>query len=374
MRLKMQGDAETFYSMENSNLDLFRQIGDSSNDTYFVYNVAEARFTYLSLVFESMWNINRSSVIEDAVYFLQTVHPEDRSHVVNCYYDFKEHAGEKKYQFRILADNNADKYIRVSLYPVTGQGETNLIAGIAEDITIVKRNIFYTEKINARKNSTLEILAHDLKGPLGMISMMASSIQKEAQLEGKDHILQAVKFIQDMCSRNIALIRNLVNQEFLESTEVELRKERADLVWEIQDVIDNYKRSEENIAKVFIINSTDEKLYVHIDSLKLMQVINNLISNAIKFTPDNGVIEVNIRNQQNTVLIMVSDNGIGIPKDMHPYLFDKFTKARRPGLKGEEPVGLGMSIIKTLIELHGGKITFESEEGMGSKFFIEIPK
>jgi two-component system sensor histidine kinase VicK len=363
-----------FYSMENSNLDLFRQIGDSSNDTYFVYNVAEARFTYLSPVFESMWNINRSSIIEDAVYFLQTVHPEDRSHVVNCYYDFKEHAGEKKYQFRILADNNADKYIRVSLYPVTGQGETNLIAGIAEDITVVKRNIFYTEKINARKNSTLEILAHDLKGPLGMISMMASSIQKEAQLEGKDHILQAVKFIQDMCSRNIALIRNLVNQEFLESTEVELRKERADLVWEIQDVIDNYKRSEENIAKVFIINSTDEKLYVHIDSLKLMQVINNLISNAIKFTPDNGVIEVNIRNQQNTVLIMVSDNGIGIPKDMHPYLFDKFTKARRPGLKGEEPVGLGMSIIKTLIELHGGKITFESEEGVGSRFFIEIPK
>jgi two-component system sensor histidine kinase VicK len=362
-----------FYSMENSNLDLFCQIGDSSNDTYFVYNVAEARFTYLSPVFESMWGINRNLILSSPKHLLNTVHFEDRSHVTDCYLDFKNSTGERKYQFRILI-GDADKYIRVSLSPITGQGQTHLIAGTAEDITVVKRNIFYTEKINARKNSTLEILAHDLKGPLGMISMMASSIQREAQLEGKDHILQAVKFIQNMCSRNIALIRNLVNQEFLESTEVELRKERADLVWEIQDVIDNYKRSEENIAKVFIINSTDEKLYVHIDSLKLMQVINNLISNAIKFTPDNGVIEVDIRNQQGTVLIMVSDNGIGIPKDMHPYLFDKFTKARRPGLKGEEPVGLGMSIIKTLIELHGGKITFESEEGVGSRFFIEIPK
>ena len=360
--------------MENLNPDVFRQMGDQSNDVYFEYNVTEARFSYISPAFENVWGIDRNLILSSPEYLLNTVHPEDRSHVVDCYLDFKESAVEKKCQFRILLDDNADKYIRVSLYPIAAQGQNNLIAGIAEDVTVVQRNILYTEKINARKNSTLEILAHDLKGPLGTISMMASSIQREMQLEGKEHVLDAIKYIQDMCSRNIALIRNLLNQEFLESTEVELRKERADLVWEIQDVIDNYKRSEENIAKTFVLNTTDEKLYVRIDSLKLMQVINNLISNAIKFTPDNGVIEVDIRDQQHTVLIIISDNGIGIPTEMQPYLFDRFTKARRRGLRGEEPVGLGMSIIKTLIELHGGKITFESEEGIGSRFFIEIPK
>ncbi|MDB5120333.1 MAG: phosphate regulon sensor protein PhoR [Sphingobacteriales bacterium] len=105
-----------------------------------------------------------------------------------------------------------------------------------------------------------------------------------------------------------------------------------------------------------------------------MQVINNLISNAIKFTADDGVIEVDIKDQQQTVMIAVRDNGIGISEDMHPYLFDRFTKAIRTGLRGEEPVGLGMSIIKTIIELHNGTIYFESKENEGSIFFIETPK
>src|SRR5206468_1907545 len=142
----------------------------------------------------------------------------------------------------------------------------------------------------------------------------------------------------------------------------------------INDVIHQYKKAESNLAKTFIINSSVEKLFMHLDSLKFMQVINNLISNAIKFTPDNGVIEIEIQDLNQHALIVVRDNGIGIPADMHPYLFDKFTRARRAGLRGEEPVGLGMSIIKTIVELHKGKIWFTSKENEGSSFYIEMPK
>lgn len=113
---------------------------------------------------------------------------------------------------------------------------------------------------------------------------------------------------------------------------------------------------------------------MQIDSLKLMQVMNNLISNAIKFTPENGVIEVEIEDKQASVQIVVRDNGIGIPEELQPYLYDKFTRARRRGLNGEDAVGLGMSIIKTIIELHGGNIRLESKENEGSAFFITIPK
>lgn len=353
---------------------LFCQLGDQSNDVYFIFDAATNRLSYLSPAFEQIWGVDNQAVISTPQIIWDTIHPEDRQEATDAYQEFKQEPKATRLVFRINYPGDEQKYIRLSLYPVLLAGELKQIAGIAEDITTIQSNIFYMEKINARKNSTLEILAHDLKGPLGVISLIASGLQRETALEGKDHILQSVQFIQDMCQRNIALIRDLVNQEFLESTEVELRKERGDIVAEINDVVHQYKKSEANIAKTFIINSSTEKLYMQLDSLKFMQVINNLISNAIKFTPDNGVIEIEIRDLNEQALIIVRDNGIGIPEDLHPYLFDKFTRARRSGLRGEEPVGLGMSVIKTIIELHRGKIWFTSNENEGSSFYIEIPK
>ena len=105
-----------------------------------------------------------------------------------------------------------------------------------------------------------------------------------------------------------------------------------------------------------------------------MQVIINLISNAQKFTGDDGKIEVVVEADEKEVIIQIQDNGIGIPKDLQPFLFDKFTRARRQGLKGEPSIGLGMSIIKTIIEWHEGSITFKSTEGKGTTFTIKIPR
>lgn len=105
-----------------------------------------------------------------------------------------------------------------------------------------------------------------------------------------------------------------------------------------------------------------------------MQVITNLLSNALKFTPDSGNIRISVEDKNDNILIKVQDNGIGIPAHLQPFLFDKFTKAGRQGIHGEPSVGLGMSIIKTIVEWHNGQIWFESTEGIGTTFYIEISK
>jgi two-component system sensor histidine kinase VicK len=97
------------------------------------------------------------------------------------------------------------------------------------------------------------------------------------------------------------------------------------------------------------------------------------VSNANKFTRRNGHIRVTVQEKAGNTILSVRDDGIGIPKDLQPQLFERFTRARRPGLKGEETVGLGLSIVKRIVELHGGKIWVESEENKGSTFFIELP-
>jgi two-component system sensor histidine kinase VicK len=146
------------------------------------------------------------------------------------------------------------------------------------------------------------------------------------------------------------------------------------MVERFEEIMEQYKQSENQIAKTFCFFPGGEEIYVEFDDMKLMQAVNNLISNAIKFTPKGGIITVCLTDKDKTVLITVADNGIGIPQKYHDTLFDKFTRARRPGLNGEPTTGLGMSIIKTIVEWHRGQIWFESEENKGSTFYIEIPK
>jgi two-component system sensor histidine kinase VicK len=357
-----------------NNYGIFSLIGDSSTDIFFVFDLALQRYTYANPAFETLVGAISSEAGPHAAFLLKKIYIDDRDLIVDQYYDFLENPRMKKIEFRFISKDDALKQIKLSIYPIYDKDKAMLIAGIAEDITIAKENILYAEKINARKNSMLEVLSHDLKAPFGNIHMLASLIGEQLTDSANEILVKSVQFIQNICDRNIELIRNLVNQEFLESAAVELRKERADLVWEISDIINLYKNSEENIAKTFILSTSHEKIYANIDSLKFIQVINNLISNAIKFTPDDGIIEIDIKDQTQSLLITVKDNGIGIPEKLQPYLFEKFTKARRRGLRGQDTVGLGMSIIKTIIELHGGSIWFESIENIGSTFFIEIPK
>lgn len=352
----------------------FDQIGELADDVYFIYNTTDTRFNYIGAAFERVWSRPANAYIHRAEALIETVHPEDRTYVT----DFVKRAYHEKktarIEFRILNEGEVKKYILLKVFPLIDDSNQHLIAAIATDITVTKSNILYAEKINARKNSTLEVLAHDLKTPIGMINMMAAAIQQLPNVKADNTIVKYVELIQELCKRNIKLIRDIVNQEFQESAEVDLRKERADIVFGISDIIENYKRSSDIIMKQFRISSTSEKLYLQFDTLKLMQVFNNLISNAIKFTHDNGLIEVDITEEAQSVRITVRDNGIGIPEEMHPVLFEKFTPARRVGLKGEKPVGLGMSIIKTIVELHGGQIWFDSQVNVGSTFYITIPK
>jgi signal transduction histidine kinase len=114
-------------------------------------------------------------------------------------------------------------------------------------------------------------------------------------------------------------------------------------------------------------------VYAHINTEKFHRVIDNLISNAIKFSKENDKIEVRLRQTNHNVLIEVKDYGLGIPKDMLPHVFDRFSKAGRKGVRGEQSTGLGLSIVRQIVEKHNGTIEVESMEKQGSTFRIELP-
>jgi len=355
----------------HASLDFFQSLAESSDQIVFSYDLVAHQFSYLNAAFENIWGKTRKSVAENPTLLLKTIHSEDQEYVQKIYHEILEGIIIKDAEFRILLRNKAEKYVCVTprLLP-----EQSLIVGYVSDVTAQKEYHDYLKKFSDKKNSVLNILSHDLAGPLGMIHNLSAMLEADTKSDKDQEIHKVIGIIERSSRQGMQLIQDFVKQEFLESTNVEVMKSRVDLVQVMKSSMEEYQLTQRETGKIFHYHSNSEKIYLNLDTNKFMQVINNLISNAIKFTPDGGEITVTLEEKENTVLIKVADNGIGIPEKHHNTLFEKFTRARRPGIKGEPSVGLGMSIIKTIVEWHQAHIWFESQENKGTTFFIELPK
>jgi two-component system sensor histidine kinase VicK len=350
--------------------DIFRQMGAASSDGYFVFDITASSPVYFNPAFCGIFGVTAHDIKNSPDKVMGQIHREDIEHVIFCYGELLENGGAKKYVFR-LALAEGEKFLKASL---TLSEDRLYIYGIIEDFTIAQQNKIHIEQINARKNVTLEVLSHDLKEPMGMIRMTASAIENNIGRMGEEELRSSLAFISEMCERNLKLVRSMVNHEFLKSSVVAIKKERADLVWELRDVVRFYNRSHLSQLRTFSFSSAQEKIFLYLDSMKFLQVINNLISNSIKFTGDGGLITVYAEERETTVMVSVSDNGIGIPADIRSGIFARSKEVLRKGLNGQESGGLGMGIIKEIVALHRGKIWLVSEEGLGTTFFIELPK
>lgn len=359
---------------ERSNYENFKRLLNSSDKVLVSFDIDSATITFLNDAYSRVWKRTRESAIADPTTVFESVHPDDKAYLVNEYRDLLEGIQKYDVEFRILRPDNSVRWLLLSPHLVTEAQGCRTITGIVNDITVVKENIRNLEKNAAKKNSILEILSHDLAGPLGNIQMLADLLSASTQDYENADINKIISMIRNSSAKSIRLIREFVQHEFIESSKVDLFLRRVDLVEKMVEVVDQYKYGESQIRKEFKFSSSSSKIFAPLDQNKFMQVINNLISNAIKFTHDNGTISIDLSERESSVLISVKDNGIGIPKRYHDQLFDKFTKARREGLKGEPSIGLGMSIIKTIVEWHNGSIWFESEENAGTTFYKELPK
>ena len=141
-------------------------------------------------------------------------------------------------------------------------------------------------------------------------------------------------------------------------------------------VDDSFRMVRERAIKhqIELCQDTDQGLeWIHADERKLKQLLFNLISNAVKFTPDGGKVGIATEHRGDQVRITVWDTGVGIPEDEQDKIFDTFYQANSSLAKEQQGTGLGLSLVRRIAELHGGKVWLQSEEGQGSQFFVELP-
>ncbi|MCC9135787.1 ATP-binding protein [Pontibacter silvestris] len=361
--------------MPTSNTDIvsLQFLANNTKQAIFVYEVEHNQFTYLNPAFEAAFKIIKEEAI-DADALLRMVHTEDQQYVIEMYQRLLNEKSSKEIEFRITLPEQEERWICLTSFLMNDTPEKEHIVGYLEDVTASKQYNDYLKKFGNKKDSVLHILTHDLSGPIGIVQSLSEILAEEAKQYNNQQIDRLIGVIERTNAYATSLIQSFINHEFLEATGVDLIKRRVNIVERFEEIIEQYRQSEAEIAKTFQFFTSSRNIFIELDDVKFIQAVNNLISNAIKFTPDGGIITVSLEERQQHVLVKVEDNGVGIPKKYHATLFDKFTNARRPGLKGESSIGLGMSIVKTIVEWHQGQIWFESEEGKGTTFYIEVPK
>lgn len=224
------------------------------------------------------------------------------------------------------------------------------------------------EKNAREKDSILKLVAHDLRTPVASIPTLVQLIFDEKDEHQKTELLQVIR---SSCNSSLNLINDILSTSTFSSKPME----KQDISMEI------FINDCENLVKVKIsekkqklhINNTAGNSIIRIDTEKMKRVISNLITNAVKFSPKGATITFNIEQIDHQLLISVSDQGIGIPKELQSQVFDLNTSAKRKGTDGEKSYGLGLYICKQIVLAHGGKIWLESEVNEGTTFFIELP-
>jgi two-component system sensor histidine kinase VicK len=350
---------------------LFRSHIDRSPAVYFAYHLTEQQVVYVSPAYAQVFGAEAAHVNQDLPRWLASVHPEDNLLLQERLQQALAGEPVLDVELRLVRPQAREQWLCFSASREHLEGVVYL-SGTVVDITRAKENSINAQKFNTKKDATLEILSHDLAAPLAVLQQIAEQLRWQVP-DTNDATRQLLEVMERTCTDGVRLIRDFVDNEFMESVNVELKCERADLVAWLSTIMHEYTQSEWHTHLEFAFHAPTQPLYVDMDINKFQQVVNNLISNAIKFTPDGGCITVSLARQGDAALVTVADTGVGIPPALQPVLFEKFTKARRPGLRGEKTNGLGMSIIQTIVELHQGRITFKSQEGVGSSFFIQIP-
>lgn len=227
------------------------------------------------------------------------------------------------------------------------------------------------------KNEFMANISHELRTPLNVIFGSAQIIELYAQNntlgENTKNIGKYTKSLKQNCNRMLRLVNNLIDLTKIDSGFLKLNMQNCNMVNIVEDITLSVAEYIESNNINIVFDTDVEEKYMACDVDMIERIILNLLSNAVKFTSPEGSISVKIYDKDEYIIISVKDSGIGIPEDMLEIIFDRFRQVDKSLTRKTEGSGIGLNLVKSLVELHGGEIKVESKEGIGSEFTIKLP-
>ena len=331
---------------------------------------ADGRFALVNDALCGLLGEKRAGLL--ALPLARVAHPEDRAEVEGALEGLfarrrETFAGERRFVRR----DGETIWVKLSIALASdGDAEARGVA-VIEDVTERKRAEEDLREADRRKDEFLAVLAHELRNPLAPIR---HSLYLLRAGEARD---PAVARLVDMMERQVQhmvrLVDDLLEVSRISRGKIELRRERADLLAIVRAAVDTSRPLLEAARHELALDLPEGELALEADVVRLCQVFANLLNNAAKYTPPGGRIEVGVEAARGTATVRVKDNGEGIPPSMLGRVFNMFTQVNT-GNRAQGGLGIGLTLARTLVQLHGGSIEALSDgPGKGCEFAVRLP-
>lgn len=371
--------------INNKNMEILKYVLSGTADGFWEWDISKNKIG-LSETFYELTGLAKDKLNYNSANLARLIHYDDLrdfiNTIINCY---KNKSSYFKHELRIRNIKGEWVWLLVNGAPINkdaASGRILKMVGIFNNINEskkLKRDL--EEKINFEKlrNDFFANLSHEFRTPLNVIlgGIQLEELYIHNDFEDTDNVFpkykKVVKGMKQNCFRLLRLVNNLIDTTKIDAGFYNIELENCDLISLLNNIVlsvQDYVRKQ-NLSIEYISNTSN--LITACDPEKIERIMLNLISNAIKFTQKGGKITVDAKKSDTKVIITVEDTGIGISEDKISDIFNRFVQVNRSLIKSQEGSGIGLSLVKSLVELHGGTISVESELNKGSKFIFYIP-
>ncbi|MGC9027791.1 MAG: ATP-binding protein, partial [bacterium] len=327
--------------------------------------------------FIDMLGYTRNEIIGKSIF---SFFDEENQKILSSEFEKRIKGESSTYEISVTAKDGTNIPIIISGSPIIEDGNTVGKIGIFTDISFIKMmqqeleiKNKELEKANKAKSDFLASMSHELRTPLNAIIGFSEILLERNFGELNQKQEEYIKDILEAGEHLLLLINDILDLARVESGQMIF--EPTDFY--VKDIVEqSITMVKERALKHYIDLSysvSDNVTVLYADERKIKQILYNLLSNAIKFTPDNGSVSIIVDKTENEIVFSVEDTGIGIPEEAMSKLFYPFSQIRLLHPSIHEGTGLGLSLVKAMVELHGGRIWVESKVGKGSKFSFAIP-
>ncbi len=261
-------------------------------------------------------------------------------------------------------------------YEVDIEEKNNLLTNQAIEISAINEDLKVQNEqfalLNQEKTEIMGIVAHDLRNPIGAVRSMAELIQSEA-FSGQN-LSDAANKIITTSGRMLALVSNVLDINRLDEGAIHFMSVEFDMLPQIEAICEQYQYHAASKSITLHLQTSDSSAIVTADEQALLQVLDNIVSNAVKYSPHGKSVFVRVKSGVEAVRLEVQDEGPGISEDDMKKLFGKFARLSARPTGDEHSTGLGLSIVKKMVEAMNGRVWCESELGQGATFIVELSK
>jgi two-component system CheB/CheR fusion protein len=344
-----------------------------------MYDVRKPELLFISPAYAEIWGRTCQSLYEQPESFLEAIHPDDQEHV--CEAVRRQRLGEyTNEEYRVVRPDGSLRWVWDRGFPIKDQaGQVYRVSGIADDITArkhleeeLRQRAEQLAEADRRKDEFLAMLAHELRNPLAPIRTALQVVKRSATTDSRAEL--ACQMMERQIAQLVRLVDDLLDVSRITRGKVQLRKEPVDLATVVAQSLETSRPLLEARRHELTVSMPPEPLWLEADPIRLAQVCSNLLNNAAKYTEECGHIWLTAQRQDNEVVLRVRDTGVGMTPEMLTQAFDLFAQADRSLDRSQGGLGIGLTLVHRLVQLHGGSVyAFSEGPGQGSEFVVRLP-